>query len=201
MHVTFVGHPLAHLINKKDKIDKRSNKKIVLMPGSRKSEILAHGKIFLEPAKKIKKYDQEFSFHMPLVDESHINLIEGLKKEDWIEISIGNSKEILQEASLGLVTSGTASLEAALHRTPVVVAYKTNWLSYGLIKPLLRVKNIALPNLLSEKEILPEFLQGDVNSENLLEGLRAIQDNYLSYLKEFDEIHMSLLSEGPNTAA
>ena len=79
MHVTFVGHPLAHLINKQDKIDKRSNKKIVLMPGSRKSEILAHGKIFLETAKKNKKYDQGFSFHMPLVDESHINLIEGLK--------------------------------------------------------------------------------------------------------------------------
>lgn len=201
VNITFVGHPLAHSIKNQTKDDKRSNKKMVLMPGSRKSEVLAHGKVFLETAKKIRESNKNFSFHMPLVNKSHISLIDGLNNESWVEVSIGNSKEILREASLGIVTSGTASLEAALHRTPVVVAYKTNWLSYGLIKPLLRVKNIALPNLLSEKEILPEFLQGDVNSENLLEGLRAIQDNYLSYLKEFDEIHMSLLSEGPNTAA
>ena len=201
VHVTFVGHPLAHLINVQDMIDKRSNKKIVLMPGSRKSEILAHGMIFLETAKKIKKYDQEFSFHMPLVDESHINLIEGLKKEDWIEISIGNAKEVLKDSSMGFVTSGTASLEAALYGTPVVVAYKTNWLSYKVIKPLLRIKNISLPNILSEKELLPEFLQDDVNPESLLEGFKNIQNNYLNCLKDFERIHTSLLSDGPNTAA
>ena len=201
VNVTFVGHPLAHSIKILSKKDKRPNKKIVLMPGSRKSEILAHGKVFLETARKIKESNNEYSFHMPLTDKTHIDLIEGLNAQDWIEISYGNAKEILEEASLGFVSSGTASLEAALYGTPVIIAYKTNWLSYYIIKPLLRVKSISLPNLLSEKELLPEFLQREVNSENLLKGLNRVEDNYFTCLEEFEKIHKSLQSEGPSSAA
>ena len=202
VRVDFVGHPLAHSIKEINKYDKRSNKKIVFMPGSRKSEILNHGRVFLETARKLKDEYKGYQFHMPLTDESHIELIEGLNEEKWIEVTLGNAKEVLREASLGFVTSGTASLEASLSGTPVVVAYRTNWFSYMIIKPLLKVDNISLPNLLAKKEVLPEVIQGDVSSKNLYLAFKRMEENYLNCLGEFKDIHKSLLGDkGAKTAS
>ena len=80
-------------------------------------------------SKLIQKTDPSAKFFMPLVDETHRRFIRKDLDIDHINFSYGNSQEVLSLSDLGIVTSGTASLEALLVRTPVVVAYKTNWLN------------------------------------------------------------------------
>ena len=84
---------------------------------------------------------------MPLSDRAHLDLINE-PLEDWVEVSLNNSEEVLSKCQIGIITSGTATLEALLLRTPCVTLYKTNWLSYRIIKPLLSIENFSLPNLL-----------------------------------------------------
>ena len=72
-------------------------------------------------------------------------------------------------------------MEASLLRTPCVTLYKTGWLSFRLIKPLLRIDNFSLPNLLAGKELLPELLQDEVNVKNLINALEKINLNGLDY--------------------
>ena len=205
----FVGHPLAHKIpkkiNKQELKEERfsiTNKKMVaLLPGSRKSEIKKMSPLFIDAAKLIKLNNPNICFYMPLTDLKFKEFIKGHETLDWINFSEGNSQEVLSAADLAIVTSGTASLEAALFRTPSVVAYKTNWITYLLLKPFLKINIFALPNLLAEKEIFPELIQSDVTKYKILEAFNNIDKNREKLLKEIDLIHSLLESDGPQTAA
>ena len=95
--------------------------------------------LVIEASKLIQKTDPSAKFFMPLVDETHRRFIPKDLDIDHINFSYGDSQEVLSLSDLGIVTSGTASLEALLVRTPVVVAYRTNWLNYAIIKPLLNI--------------------------------------------------------------
>ena len=208
--VSFVGHPLAHKFSKKlDKEELRrksflvnDEKMIALLPGSRKSEITKMAGVFLKTAELIKAYDKKTQFFMPLTNINYIKMIPEHKKYDWIHFSEGDSQEVLAASHVGVVTSGTASLEAILLKTPVVVAYKTNWLTYCLVKPFLKIKQFALPNLLSDEVILPELIQKEVTANNLFEAYKDLERNKSEkYLKAFNKIHSKLQASGPNTAA
>ena len=87
-------------------------------------------------------------------------------------------------------------------KTPSVVVYKTNWLTYKLVRPLLKISFYSLPNLLAGKEILPELIQDQVTSSNVLKAFYQLdQKNYNETLKAFKEIHSKLKSKGPDLAA
>ena len=205
----FVGHPLAHRIS--ENIDKKELKKknfniheeqmVALLPGSRKSEVLKMAEVFIKAAELIKSFDENTKFYMPLSDKNHKELIPNYEKYSWINFSVGNSLEVLAASDIGLITSGTASLEAALLRTPVVVSYKTNWLTYLIVKPLLNIDNFSLPNLLVGEAIFPELLQAKVTAENLFSCYKKVLENKGGYLNYFQEIHKELKADGPNTSA
>ena len=208
--VSFVGHPLAYRfsenINKKEIREKKSldpkAKIVALLPGSRRSEVSRMAEVFLKTARKIRESNESTLFFMPFAEISHQALVNNLKNYDWVNFSVGDSQEVLSYSDIGIVTSGTASLEAALLRTPVVVAYKTSWLTYNLVKPLLKISQFALPNLLAEKKILPELIQSEVTSYNLLNEFNNLNEkNYQDCIKMFDQIHSKLKSKGPNSAA
>ena len=208
--VSFVGHPLAHRFSenlnktklKAEKFPLCEKKMVALLPGSRKSEILKMSGVFMEAAKLIRDSDSSASFYMPLTNIKFKKLIRDIKKFKWINFSEGDSQEVLAAADIGIVTSGTASLEAALLRTPVVVAYKTSWLTYLLVKPLLKIQQYALPNLLAGKKVLPELIQGKVTAANLFEAFKTLEkQSYQNTLKTFEKIHLELRAKGPNTAA
>ena len=129
-------------------------------------------------------------------------MLKNPEKYNWINFSVGNSQEVLSFSDIGIVTSGTAVLEAALLKTPSVVVYKTNWLTYKLVRPLLKISFYSLPNLLAGKEILPELIQDQVTSSNVLKAFYQLdQKNYNETLKAFKEIHSKLKSKGPDLAA
>ena len=116
------------------------------------------GDLMIKSAKKLKLMNPNYQFFMPLSDSSHLDLFNEVI-EDFIHISYENSQDILKKSSMAIITSGTATLEAALLFTPCIAVYKTNWLSYFLIKPLLHIDTFSLPNLILGKKIFPELLQ------------------------------------------
>jgi len=207
---SFVGHPLAHKVpidlnkvelrNKKFHLDKE--KMIALLPGSRKSEVKMIGEILLKTASLIKDSDEDTKFFMPLADIRHKELIPNWEDYPWVKFSEKNAQDVLSASHLGIVTSGTASLEAALFKTPVIVVYKTSWITYLLVKPLLRIKQFSLPNLLAGSAILPELLQYEVTDKNLFKAYKDLKNNNSNnLLAAFEKIHSELKADGPDTAA
>ena len=155
----------------------------------------------IKVAKKLKSIDGSYKFYMPLSDRGHLGLINE-PFEDLVKVSFNNSQEVLSKCQTGIITSGTATLEALLLRTPCVTLYKTNWLSYRIIKPLLSIENFSLPNLLSGNTLLPELLQDKVNTENIINSLNDINSKGLDYYyNEFHEIHENLKAGSSETAA
>jgi len=210
VEASFVGHPLAHKIpidlnkaelrNKKFHLNKE--KMIALLPGSRKSEVKMIGEILLKTANLIKDSDEDTKFFMPLADIRHKELIPNWEDYPWVTFSEKNAQDVLSASNLGIVTSGTASLEAALFKTPVIVVYKTSWITYFLVKPLLRIKQFSLPNLLAGSAILPELLQYEVTDKNLFKAYKDIKNSSgNNLLATFEKIHSELKADGPDTAA
>tara|TARA_B110000014_G_C20126742_1_gene601095 strand:+ start:5388 stop:6530 length:1143 start_codon:yes stop_codon:yes gene_type:complete len=205
VNVKYVGHPLAQKLDlSRDLLDDQNNKniRVALMPGSRESEIRLLAPLMIEAAKELKSQYTNMNFVMPLVSKDHLQLLN--RDEDkllFIEFTFDNSHEILKKSDYGIITSGTASLEALLLGVPSLVIYKTNWFSYFFIKPFLNISYFSLPNLLSNEEIVPELLQGKVTKHNILKSfkeLRSIKRSII--LEKFRKIHISLIGEGPSSA-
>jgi lipid-A-disaccharide synthase len=201
----YVGHPLAHrLLMKQNSHQKESQKDLTigLLPGSRKSEIIRMAPTMIAAAKDLQSIFKGVKFVMPLVKQEHLSLFEYSEDEIRnISFSFSNSQVVLKECDYALVTSGTATLEALLLGVPLLSVYKTNWISFNLIKPFLRIKYIALPNLLADEEIIPELLQDHVTVSNIVNGLSdLIKSDKKVLLGRFQDIHNSLLAGGKEAA-
>ena len=199
---SYVGHPLSYKIDITNmEIESKVQNSIALLPGSRTSEILLIGDLMIKAAKKLKLMNPNYQFFMPLSDSSHLDLF----KEDmneFVDITYENSQDILKKSSMAIITSGTATLEAALSFTPCITVYKTNWLSYLLIKPLLRIDSFSLPNLILGKKILPELLQSEATIEKIISSVNLLEDRgFEFYRNEFTFIKEKLKAGGADKAS
>ena len=210
IRVSYIGHPLSYKFPIEGKkpfsedpvLSKNNNKVIALLPGSRNSEVSLLGNEMLRAAKLIKNDLPEARFLMPLSSSDHKELLEEGVDKGIVEFSYGNSQEVLKSADLAIITSGTATLEALLMQTPCVTVYKTGWLSFKIIKPLLNIKYFSLPNLLANKGLLPELLQDEVTPENIHTTFMSLfRQDKEKYLQEFKKIHTSLMAGGSDLAA
>jgi len=201
----YVGHPLAHRLLIKQKSYQEGLQKdltIGLLPGSRTSEIIRMAPLMIAAAKDLQSIFKSTKFVMPLVQRDHLGLFKYSDDEiKNISFSFSNSQEILKKCDYAIVASGTATLEALLLRVPLLSVYKTNWMSFNLIKPLLRIKYISLPNLLADEEIIPELLQDHVTVSNIVNGLSdLIKSDKKILFDRFQDIHNSLLAGGKEAA-
>ena len=107
-----------------------------------------------------------------------------------IDIVYNQTYDLLEISSAALVTSGTATLEAAILKVPQVVCYKTDLISYYLIKFFIRIKFISLVNILLNKEVVKELIQYDLNKNNLISSLNNILDNKIrgEMINQYDYI-------------
>ena len=177
--VTFVGHPLLDAISDRKQVNEKgfreehrlSYKQIIaLLPGSRKQEIKKMLSIMLKMADKFKEYQfviagapsQDFEFYQQFISIENVQFISN-KTYDLLSVSYA-----------ALVTSGTATLEAALFKVPEVVCYKGSWLSYQIAKRIITLKFISLVNLVMDKEVVTELIQDDFNERRLEEELKLI---------------------------
>lgn len=182
--VNYVGHPLLDAISNYDYQDKTvfletnnldSKPIIALLPGSRKQEIKSMLPIMLSAQKQFELY-QFVIAGAPSIDESFYNeCIKGFE----CKIVYNQTYDLLNNASAALVTSGTATLETAMHHVPEVVCYKGNPISYFIAKKIITLKYISLVNLIMDDKIVEELIQSDLTTEKLSESLnQLLNDDY-----------------------
>lgn len=215
--VTFVGHPLADMIEEKP--DKKKYRKklglpldqtiVSMLPGSRGGELRRHNMLFIDTIQWLYKSRPEIQFVVPFVNEIHKQQFERQINDRGmagipITYSVGSSREAMAASDVVLLASGTATLEAALIKRPMVVTYKMSPVSIWLIRKLSHVKNYALPNHLAGKTIVPEFIQEDAQPEALGKALLDWLDNEdkrKELTKILEGIHRSLKQDANEKAA
>lgn len=213
--VCFTGHPFADQIPlnidtaaAKESLGFSHNQILfALLPGSRQSELKALAKIYIETAKWCYQQRSDLIFLVPLVSKQHQLQFDALclqlAPEVPIQTSVGNARSIMAAADCVLVTSGTATLEVMLHKKPMAVAYRMNPLTYQLAKRLVKVPYISQPNLLANEELVPEFIQDAVSSQNLGKALllQLEEKNIHYYQKRCQDIHLELRCNASHKAA
>lgn len=188
--VSYVGHPFAdELPLHPDREAMREQLAlpaelpiIALLPGSRQSEVKNLAPVFIEAAKRIVERRPEVRFIVPLATRETRQLFEqALHDADASELPIrmlfGHAVEAMTAADAVLVASGTASLEAALLKRPMVISYRMGSLQYRLMKRLAYLPWVGLPNILCGEEMVPELLQDDATPERLAAALEAWFDD------------------------
>ncbi|MCH2176952.1 MAG: lipid-A-disaccharide synthase, partial [Lentisphaeria bacterium] len=180
--VNFVGHPLIDAIADRTQIDENKFREthqlgakpiIALLPGSRKQEITKMLDVMLSLVDDFKDYEfviagapsQDFEFYQSFIKQANVSFISN------------KTYDLLSIAHAALVTSGTATLETALFKVPQVVCYKANWISYQIAKRIITLKFISLVNLIMDREVVTELIQGDLNRKRLKKELEAILSN------------------------
>jgi len=180
--VYYVGNPLLDAIKDLPPVDEAvfreelnitSGKPIIaLLPGSRKQEISKILSVMLSVIKDYPGYEFviagapsiDFEFYQQFITMNHVHFLSN------------RTYDLLGVSHAGLVTSGTATLETALFRVPQVVCYKTSPISYRIAKAVVDLKYISLVNLIMDKEVVKELIQGDLNSDKLRNELDNILD-------------------------
>ncbi len=208
--VTYVGNPLLDELAKFGTANRsiflrrnslgEKREIIALLPGSRKQEV----KRMLPEMLKVIPDFPEYQF-----------VIAGLSSigKDFYKNLMGNADafliedqtyELLQNSSAAVVTSGTATLEAALFTVPEVVCYKANYLSYLIAKWLIKVKYISLVNLVMDKEVVKELIQNEMNKVNIAKALASVLRNgkrQRQILEDYDELCERLGNAGASEMA
>lgn len=169
MDVHFVGHPLLDEIQINRPTQSRQ-KRIALLPGSRKQEIKSMLPVMLDVAKDYKDYEIVIAGAPGQNKDFYDSLISNYN----VKIEFGKTYELLETSAAGLVTSGTATLEAGIFKLPQVVCYKGNSLSYYIAKKLVKIKYISLVNLILDKPAVKELIQFEFNKQTLKSELDAI---------------------------
>lgn len=213
--VTFVGHPLADELPSITMTDARTQLNlpqtatiIALLPGSRENEINYLGRLFIQVAKACHNINPSLIFAVAMINQKRAEqFIEIWKKTEpqlILKIVIQQTHQVLACADVVLVTSGTATLETMLFKKPMVVVYKLSKLMFAILKRIVRVRFIALPNLLANRLLVPEFIQKDATVDHIVKALfEYLQnpDKVRALKKIFDQITQQLRYRANERAA
>lgn len=206
--VTYVGHPLADLLPLAP--DRAATRELLnvpaavpvfaLLPGSRQGELRMLADTFIETARRVHEQLPNARFLVPLATrETRLMFEEALYRCQANELPItllfGHAHEAMIAADGVLVASGTATLEAALLKRPMVIAYRLAPMSYFLMKRMAYLPYVGLPNVLAGRFVVPEFIQDDASPEKLSEALLAQyrdKEGVAALQAEFTQMHLAL---------
>ena len=207
--VEFVGHPLLDSLKQEKTIigkefleaNKLPEKPIIaLLPGSRKQEVAKMLRVMLSVESVFKDYTFLVAGVSTLETDFYDDLLGGSKAR----VIFGQTHNIVANATAALVTSGTATLEAALIGTPEVVCYSGNRLSYEIAKRIVEIKYISLVNLIMDRLVVTELIQSELNTKNLIAELEKILpegENREKMLRDFSLLKTKLGSHGASQRA
>lgn len=175
---TYVGHPLIERLSilRPDEIEiltRQNEKRILILPGSRRSEISRLMPIFKDVVVKLRERDATLSFYLPAVDHLYHEIESAIS--DWpvkpVLLKGEDAKyKAFREARAALAASGTVTLELALSQVPMVVTYRVSAIE-SLLRYIIKVPSIVLPNLIVGHRPIPEYLQEDCTEEKLSPAL------------------------------
>ena len=215
--VTYVGHPLADIIPENPPRDEAraqlrlpSGKLIVaLLPGSRRSELKYMANTFVIVAHRFRQEVHDVHFVVPTVTRETRDLFERALYENQrtdlpLTLLFGHSHEALAAADLALVASGTATLETALFKTPMVITYRQSPLSWNIMRAMAYLPYVGMPNVLAGERLVPELLQNDATPEALCTALINLlrdSDAQRRQRERFAEFHRLLKRNAAERAA
>ena len=208
--VTFVGNPLLDELAKvgtgnrsiflrRNSLGER-REIIALLPGSRRQEV----KRTLPVMVKVASHFPDYQFVIAGVSSLDKSLYKDIMGNSDVFFVENQTYELLQNSSAALVTSGTATLETALFSVPEVVCYKATGLSYFLAKWMIKVNFISLVNLIMDKEVVKELIQGDLNEDNLVKEVDQLLHNgkrQRQLLEDYEELKDKLGNAGASEKA
>ena len=215
---TYVGHPLANVIPMQP--DRQAARRVLglqdedtviaILPGSRKSEIDYLATRFFQAAALVRRAQPAIKFIVPAIPTLK-SLIERLADEagvqKFVQIVAGQSHTVLAACDATLIASGTATLEAALFKRPMVIAYNMNWLSWQIMRRKQLQPWVGLPNILCEAFVVPELLQDAATPQALasellrwVEAKSSAPDKIAAVEDRFTRLHAELQRDTPRLA-
>ena len=224
VNAVFVGHPLAkqlplnhHAEQGKKRFGMTPERRVVaLLPGSRGGEVSRLTPLLLEVARQLHQDDKNLRFLIPaanLARDHQIRLLrdalpEPLRHAVRIIKPQDDSgqvgRQVMAAADVVILASGTATLEALLLARPMIVVYQVHWLTYLLAKYLVKIKHVALPNILAGRSIVPELIQNDAIPAHVVAAARnllAHPDLMAQQQRELHQIHTDLQGAASTNAA
>jgi len=208
---TYVGHPLAQAIPLQP--DRQAARQrlglpadaqvIALLPGSRASEIQYLAERFIRTAILLSQRHPALQFVLPavpLLQPRLEALLPQLQAPASLKVLSGQSHDALAACDVTLVASGTATLEAALFKRPMVIAYNMHWLSWQLMRRQRLQPWVGLPNILLQERVVPELLQGEATPDAMareLEHWLNAPQKVQSLQQRFEQLHHTLMRDTP----
>ena len=183
LRAVFVGHPMVERLETQ-KIDTHRDQNLVgLFPGSRSREVRKIFPVMIETARRLLQLNPTLRFQVAAASKelarelSEMLRADQLADRETIEIAIGQTAAIMQRVSVGIVASGSATLEAAYFGMPFVLIYKVAWPTYVAARLVVNVDFLGMPNLLAGKEVVPEFIQHEAKPDAIVKDVRLLMED------------------------
>jgi lipid-A-disaccharide synthase len=199
LRTIFVGHPMIERLHARRIDVQRDPNLIGLFPGSRRREVRKIFPLLLETAGKLQKEDAKLRFEVAAASDEIAHKLETMwhrhlsrhrsprrpkavpadelgdsKPDISLQIKTGETTALMQRAIVGVVASGSATLEAAYFRLPFVLVYKVAWITYLAGRLVVKVDYLGMPNVLANREVVPEFIQHRAKPPRLATALRRL---------------------------
>jgi lipid-A-disaccharide synthase len=210
LRAVFVGHPMIERLEPQ-KIDTQRDPNLIgLFPGSRSRELRKIFPMMMEVARRLLQLNPTLRFQVAAASEELAREMdemmrpEQLAGRESLEIAVGQTAAIMQRAFVGIVASGSATLEAAYFGMPFVLIYKVAWPTYVAARLVVNVDFLGMPNLLAGKEVVPEFIQHEARPDAIVAAVRLLMEGSPArdrMILDFDEIITKLGGTGASERA
>jgi lipid-A-disaccharide synthase len=205
LRAVFVGHPMIERL-KTQKIDTHRDQNLIgLFPGSRSREVRKIFPVMIEAARLLLHLKPTLRFQVAAASEELAReMNEQLAIRHSIEMNVGQTATIMQRAFVGMVASGSATLEAAYYGMPFVLIYKVAWPTYLAARLVVNVDFLGMPNLLAGKEVVPEFIQHGAKPDAIVKDVRSLLEDLPArdrMISDFDAIISKLGGTGASERA
>lgn len=208
----WVGHPLADSIEPDDSgvLKEEARRELglgdapclALLPGSRGGEVAAMTPIMLDAATQLEQLHPGMKILISAATSEREQQLQTLCRGTGVEVVTGDMRKLVRAADAVVVTSGTATLEVALLRRPMVVVYRLGRLTHAILSRMLITPWVALPNILANRTLVPELIQDEANARNIVREVDALLSGDRSGLMQaYAEIHQSLRRDTNERAA
>jgi len=205
LRAVFVGHPMIERLERQKIGTHRDPNLVGLFPGSRSREVRKIFPVMIEAARRLLQLNSTLRFQAAAASEELARkMSEQLADRQAIEIAVGQTAAIMQRSSVGIVASGSATLEAAYFGMPFVLIYKVAWPTYVVARLVVNVDFLGMPNLLAGKEVVPEFIQHEAKPDAIVKDVRLLMEDSPArdrMISDFDAITRKLGGTGASDRA
>jgi lipid-A-disaccharide synthase len=205
LSAVFVGHPMIERLERQKIGTHRDPNLVGLFPGSRSREVRKIFPVMIEAVRRLLQLNPTLRFQVAAASkELAREMSEQLADRQAIEIAVGQTAAIMQRSSVGIVASGSATLEAAYFGMPFVLVYKVAWPTYVAARLVVNVDFLGMPNLLAGKEVVPEFIQHEAKPDAIVKDVRLLMEDSPArdrMISDFDAIISKLGGTGASERA